>query len=84
MDLKPKEIYIDIASKDSPTPEIYQNLYQCQVYRQDLAYPDGVYGNQIGSDATGMPIADKFCDKIALHCSFEHFERDSDSPGPSF
>ncbi len=79
LDLKPSDIYIDIANACSPTVEIYHRLFGCTTYRQDLTFPQGVRDNIIGSDATCMPLADGFCNKMAMHCSFEHFENDSDS-----
>lgn len=72
------ETYIDVASALSPAPEIYQRLYGCLSYRQDLVYPVGVHDNVIGGDASAMPVPDGFADKISLHCSFEHFEQDRD------
>jgi SAM-dependent methyltransferase len=78
LDLKPSDIYIDIASEGSPTPEIYHRLFGCTTYRQDLAYPPGVNGDTIGGDAANMPVPDGFASKMGLHCSFEHFEGDSD------
>ncbi len=42
LDLNKEDVYIDIASFDSPGPEIYRSLYGCSVYRQDLSYPEGV------------------------------------------
>ena len=76
--LDENDIYIDIASELSPVPEIYNRLFGCRTYRQDLAYPPGFHGDQIGGDAADMPIPDGFATKMALHCSFEHFEGDSD------
>jgi SAM-dependent methyltransferase len=78
LDLNSNDIYIDIASEGSPVPEIYNRLFGCTTYRQDLAYPEGLHGNTIGGDAAAMPIPDGFASKMALHCSFEHFEGDSD------
>jgi SAM-dependent methyltransferase len=78
LDLSKDDIYIDIASGNSPTSGIYQKLYGCKAYRQDLAFPKGIHGNTIGGDASNMPIEDDFCTKMALHCSFEHFEGNSD------
>jgi len=78
LELSPQDVYVDIAASDSPTPEIYHDLYGCTVYRQDLTYPSGVHGNMIGGDAASMPVADGFATKMAMHCSFEHFEGDSD------
>ena len=72
------DIYIDIASEHSPVPVIYDRLFGVKAYRQDLMYPPGLNGDQIGGDAAQMPIPPEFSTKMALHCSFEHFENDSD------
>lgn len=76
--LSKDDVYIDVASENSPTPEIYHKLYGCKVYRQDLMFPEGIHGNIIGGDASNMPVQNEFATKMALHCSFEHFEQDSD------
>lgn len=78
LNLSKEDIYIDIANANSPAPEIYHKLYDCEVYRQDLIFPEGFHGNVIGGDASNMSIQDGFTTKMALHCSFEHFEGDSD------
>ncbi|MFA5365681.1 MAG: methyltransferase domain-containing protein [Candidatus Bathyarchaeia archaeon] len=77
--LNKKDVYIDIASAQSPVPSIYSKLYGCKVYRQDLIYPAGLHGNVIGGDACSLPLPDGFASKMALHCSFEHFEGNADS-----
>jgi ubiquinone/menaquinone biosynthesis C-methylase UbiE len=48
------------------------------VFRQDLRFNKGLNGNVIGGDASNMPIEDGFATKMALHCSFEHFEHNAD------
>lgn len=73
-----QDIYIDIASEGSPVPDIYSALFDTHSYRQDLAYPAGLNGNLIGGDAANMPVSDGFATKMALHCSLEHFEGQSD------
>lgn len=78
LNLSEKDIYIDVANANSPAPEIYHHLYGCNIYRQDLSFPEGINGNVIGGDASKMPVEDGFATKMALHCSFEHFEQDSD------
>jgi len=78
LNLTKDDVYMDIASSDSPAPEIYPNIYGCRVYRQDLDYPEGIHGNIIGGDAAQIPVDDGFASKMGLHCSFEHFEQDSD------
>jgi SAM-dependent methyltransferase len=76
--LQPGDVYIDIASEGSPVPEIYQRLFGSDTYRQDMIYPAGLNDHMIGGDAGDMPVPDGFASKMALHCSFEHFEGDSD------
>ncbi len=78
LQLTPKDVYIDIASQHSPAPEIYHRLFGTRTYRQDLDYPEGFNGDKIGGDAANMPVPAEFVSKMALHCSFEHFEGDSD------
>jgi len=78
LNLSKDDVYIDIANLNSPTPEIYHKLYGCKTYRQDLIFPKGLHKNIIGGDASSMPVKDGFATKMGLHCSFEHFEQDSD------
>jgi SAM-dependent methyltransferase len=78
LNLSENDVYIDVASANSPAAEIYHRLFGCKVYRQDLIFPEGIHGNIIGGDASKMPIENGFATKMALHCSFEHFEQDSD------
>lgn len=78
LQLYPTDIYIDIASAHSPTPVIYHRLYGVTAYRQDLSYPPGLHESTIGGDAADMSLQDGFATKMGLHCSFEHFEGDSD------
>jgi SAM-dependent methyltransferase len=73
------EVWMDVASSSSPFPDILTRLYGIDVYRQDLAYPPGIRGLYIGSNAAAIPLPDESIDRISLHCSFEHFEKDSDS-----
>jgi hypothetical protein len=76
--IKKNDIYIDIANDNSPVPEIYQKLFNCIAYRQDIIYDPGVTGNVIGGSAGAMPLANNFADKFSLNCSFEHFEGNED------
>jgi SAM-dependent methyltransferase len=76
--LEPGDTYIDVASANSPAPEIYHSIYGCRAYRQDLAYPEGIHEERIGGSAAAMPVADGFATKLGLHCSFEHFEGRAD------
>ncbi len=78
LELEPGDVYLDIASSGSPTPEIYADLTGAESWRQDLDYAAGVHGRAIGGDAAALPLPDGFAAGMALHCSFEHFEGDSD------
>jgi len=78
LNLGPQDIYIDIASQNSPAPMIYSQKYGCKTWRQDMAYPMGINGDRIGGDAAAMPLEDDFASAMTLHCSFEHFEGDTD------
>ena len=78
LDLSKDDVYIDVANAGSPVPEIYHQLFSCSVYRQDLSFPQGINNEVIGGDAAEMPVPDGFASKMALHCSFEHFENGSD------
>ena len=72
------DVFIDIASANSPFPRIISEVYGCNVYRQDMVYPYGVNGMNIGGDASALPIESNWVSKMTLHCSFEHFEGDAD------
>lgn len=76
--LGPDDVYVNVASYDSPVPRVYEHLYGCRAYVQDLIYPAGLHGDRIGGDASRMPVPDGFATAMALHNSFEHFEGDSD------
>jgi SAM-dependent methyltransferase len=78
LNLTEDDVYLDIASSNSPTPEIYREMYGCATFRQDLSRPEGLHGNVIGGNAMNMPVEAGFAGKMALHCAFEHFEQDSD------
>lgn len=78
LDLQRDDLYVDVASSNSPASQIYQRLYGCKSYKQDMMFADGIDKNVIGGDASRMPVEEGFASKMALHCSFEHFENDSD------
>ena len=50
-----------------------------KMYYQDLTYRAGFYKDQIGCNATHIPLKNESVDKMTLHCTFEHFERDNDT-----
>ena len=78
LDLKEDDIYIDIASSQSVCPDIIKKYYTKNIYRQDLRYAEGINGEYIGSNGDNIPLEDNSVTKIALHCSIEHFENNSD------
>lgn len=79
LDIQPDDCLIDIGSWYSPYPDLIRREYGCTVYAQDLSYRQGIHGWQIGSDAAALPLTDGSVSKMALHCTFEHFEGDTDS-----
>lgn len=78
LQLNEKDVYVDIASSGAPVADIYHRLYGCKTYRQDIVYEDGIHENRIGGNAAQLPLDSGFVSKMALHCSFEHFEDDND------
>lgn len=72
------DVVIDVASERSVFPEMVRSAIGAQVFRQDLIYPPGVQRDCIGGSAESMPLSAEFADKLFLHNSFEHFERDAD------
>lgn len=81
MNFKKNDTFMDIASSGSCVPEIVKKMFGLsEVWAQDVVYPRGVDPNKrtIGSNASSMPVAENTFDKMTLHCSFEHFEGQSD------
>jgi hypothetical protein len=70
---------IDVGSWFSTYPDLIREDFGAQVYAQDLAYPEGIHDGKIGGDAAKMPLPDASVSRMALHCTFEHFERDADT-----
>ena len=77
LDLNDKDVYIDIANGDSPSPDIYNRIFGCRTYAQDMYFKEAREG-VIPGNACSMPVADGFASKMALHNSFEHFEDNDD------
>jgi SAM-dependent methyltransferase len=78
LEIQPTEVFVDIASENSPVPEIYWRLAGASSFGQDIMNAPGIAGNTIGGDACAMPVPDGFIAKAALTCSLEHFEQDAD------
>lgn len=77
LEVTPSDVLIDVAADEScfaPTLR-QQGMF---AYRQDLVYPSGIHGFDIGGDAGDMPVEDGFADVLTLHCAFECFQGDSD------
>lgn len=79
LSLSPGEVYIDVASENSPYPKIFSDKIGIKAYSQDISYPPGIFGHKIGSSADSMPIDPNSVDKISLHCAFEHFQEEIDT-----
>ncbi len=77
--LAPGSVFIDIAACTSPFADIVARLFGATTYRQDLIYPKGLSGNQIGGWAHELALPDASVDAVTLHCSLEHFEGNSDT-----
>src|SRR5262249_21671490 len=77
--LRAGEVCIDVASQNSPVPDLYARLFGAEMFEQDLAFPPGRSGRRIGGDAAAMPGPDAFADVLVLHNAFEHFEGDADT-----
>ncbi len=79
LEFTPDDQVMDVGSWFSPYPDLIHGKYNCRVYAQDLAYPEGIHDKKIGGSAADLPLPDSCITKIALHCTFEHFEGDADS-----
>jgi SAM-dependent methyltransferase len=79
LELRAGQVCIDVASQNSPAPDIYGRLHGAMMYTQDLVYPPGVHGRRIGGSASALPVPDGFADAMVLHNAFEHFEEDADT-----
>lgn len=79
LNLQKTDVFIDLASEHSPVPEIFSRLTHAHTYGQDIMYPAGIHGSQIGGDACNLPVPEGFAHKAALTCSLEHFENEADT-----
>lgn len=78
--LNSESVFMDIAAATSPFSSIIQEKFKVKTsYKQDLIYHNGIHGNQVGGDASYIPLPDNSVDGATLHCSLEHFEGNSDS-----
>ena len=77
LNITASDLVIDVAAAGSPFAEVLRQK-KIRAYRQDLVYPVGVNGYEIGGDAGNMPIPDQFADVLTLHCAFECFQGDAD------
>ncbi|MCP3166715.1 class I SAM-dependent methyltransferase [Myxococcus qinghaiensis] len=74
-------VYVDIASTlNSPYLEVIRALAKTRnVFVQDLVFPPGINGHEIGGSAAELPLGNASVDAMTLHCSFEHFEGGADT-----
>lgn len=79
LNLKHKSRYIDIASENSPFPNLVRKQLGLEAYSQDLTYSPGINGYQIGSSADALPVPNSWADGASLQCAFEHFQKNIDS-----
>jgi len=78
--LSPGQVFIDIASSNSPWFSIAPRLYGVKALALDLDPPTSpAPGLKVASDATRLPLKDDSVDALALHCAYEMFEGDADS-----
>lgn len=72
-------VLMDTASSASPFWKIVERLYGAEAsYRQDLNFPAGVHGFTVGSNVANIPFPDASLNMITSHCSWEHFEGNTD------
>jgi SAM-dependent methyltransferase len=79
LDMQKADVLVDVACSISPFAGQVAERYACQIYRQDLVFPQGINGIEIGGSATAIPLPSASVSKMTLHCSFEHFEGSADT-----
>lgn len=72
------DVYIDVGADNSPFAKIVRRIFGCESYQLDSAYRAGVHGGYIGCDVGAIPLPDASVDKMAAHCSFDHFQGPAD------
>lgn len=77
--LAPGGVHLDVAAQSRVAADVFERLHGVVAYTQDLEFPAGVHGREVGGDAGAMPLPDAFADTMSLHCSFEHFEGNADT-----
>jgi hypothetical protein len=77
LNITESDTVIDVAAAGSPFARVLRQK-GIRAYRQDLVYPAGIHGYEIGGDAGAMPVPDEFADVLTLHCAFECFQGDAD------
>ncbi len=72
--------YCDVAAATSPIEHVLRmKLPSVEYWKQDLLFTTDVAAHVVGGFAQDMrQIENGFFDALTLHCSFEHFEGDSD------
>ena len=78
LEMSQKDVFIDIAASGSPFSDILRKYDKIKSYRLDLSYKSGIHKNDIGADAGKTNLPYNFANALALHCSYECFEGNSD------
>jgi len=78
LELPESGLVVDVAAGRSWFAQILRRRGY-RVIAQDQAFATGLDGERLGGDACDMELPAACVDGITLHCSFEHFEGDSDS-----
>lgn len=78
LQLKEGERYLDVASENSPFPEMLRKRMGVEAFSLDLTYKPGIHGYQIGASAEQIPVKEGWIEKASLQCAFEHFQGDID------
>jgi hypothetical protein len=73
LNLKNGETYIDVASENSPFPQLFRKNIGVKAYSLDINYKKGIHGYKIGASAERIPMGDGTVNKMSLQCAFEHF-----------
>ena len=75
---RPGDIFIDVASADSPWADMLTEKEAIKAYSLDLCHEEGINGNKIGANVIDIPLPDNSVSSMALHCSLEVFENNTD------
>ena len=78
LDLKPGDIYLDIAASGSPWAR-FLRARSIEAYRLDLCYPKGIHGIDIGADAADTGLPPGFATAMSAQCAYNCFMGSADT-----